>query len=223
MAGVFITGTDTDIGKTWISAGLMVALKKQGRSVAGMKPIASGCNQSSDGLRNADANLLMKQASQKFLYDDVNLFAFVPAIAPHVAALDAGVVISCEKTIKSYRLLESKSDIVVVEGVGGWKVPLNNQETVADLARTLAVPVILVVGIRLGCINHALLSYEAIINDGLNVAGWVANCVDDHCLRIDENIDAIRQRVDAPLLGVVPWMERLDVDVVADCLDVGKL
>ena len=223
MAGFFITGTDTDIGKTWVSAGLMVAFKRQGWSVAGMKPIASGCRQSSGGLRNDDAILLIKQASQSFLYDDINPFAFVPAIAPHVAAFDDGVVISFEKIIKSYRLLESQADYVVVEGVGGWKVPLNEQDTVADLARNLALPVILVVGIRLGCINHALLSYEAIVNDGLSVAGWVANCVDTHCLRVTENIGAIRQRINAPLLGVVPWMEQLDVERVSDCLDVAIL
>ncbi len=223
MAGFFITGTDTDIGKTWLSAGLMVALRKRGWSVAGMKPVASGCRESSEGLRNEDASLLMKQASQNFPYENVNPFAFVPAIAPHLAASDVDDVICCEKIMENYRLLESQTDYVVVEGVGGWKVPLNDQETVADLAHVLALPVILVVGVRLGCINHALLSYEAIINDGLNVAGWVANCVDKDCLRPHENIEAISQRIKAPLLGVIPWMEQLDVGGIADCLDVAVL
>ncbi|MCF6234979.1 MAG: dethiobiotin synthase [Gammaproteobacteria bacterium] len=223
MTGVFVTGTDTDIGKTWVSAGLMVALKKQGRCVAGMKPVASGCKPLPEGLRNEDAGLLMEQASQKFLYENVNPFAFVPAIAPHLAASDVGEVISCEKIMQHYRCLESQADYVVVEGVGGWKVPLNDQETVADLAHTLALPVILVVGIRLGCINHALLSYEAIIRDGLNVVGWVANSIEESSLRFNENIEAIRQRIKAPLLGVVPWMDQLNVECVADCLDVAIL
>ncbi len=223
MAGFFVTGTDTDIGKTWVSAGLMVALKKQGCCVAGMKPVASGCQPSPEGLHNEDACLLMAQASQKLPYSNVNPFAFVPAIAPHLAASDVGDVIFCKKIIQDYRCLESQADYVVVEGVGGWKVPLNDQETVADLAHMLSLPVILVVGIRLGCINHALLSYEAIIRDGLNIAGWVANRIEKNSLRADDNIEAIRQRINAPLLGVVPWMDRFDVEEVADCLDVSIL
>ncbi len=223
MAGLFVTGTDTDVGKTWVSCGLMVALQRLGIEVVGMKPVASGCEHKEQGLRNDDAMNLMKYAGKDFGYRDVNPFAFLPAIAPHIAASDVGVTICCKTIVQCYRKLDSGAGLVVVEGAGGWKVPLNERETIADLVCMLRLPVVLVVGVRLGCINHALLSYEAMVRDGVEVAGWVANCIDRDCLRLNENIETIRQRIDSPLLATLAWQEQFDAAAVADSFDMSLL
>ncbi len=173
--GIFVTGTDTGIGKTVVSLGLMQALQDQGLTVAGMKPVSAGCEQTAAGLRNDDAVLLQQQSSITLEYAAVNPYAFEPAIAPHLAARAAGVEIDLDVILTAYRALAARVDCVVVEGVGGWRVPLNERASVADLAAALGLDVCLVVGLRLGCLNHALLSAASIEAAGCHLAGWVAN------------------------------------------------
>ena len=218
--GFFITGTDTEVGKSWCSAGIMVKLKQQGHSVVGMKPIASGCNETLDGLRNEDALLLQQIASIDTDYALVNPYSFKPAIAPHIAAAQSGVTIKLGKIVERYIQLKAMADVVIVEGVGGWQVPLNDHESVADLAVALKLPVILVVGMRLGCINHALLSAESIRSAGCGLTGWIANCVDADMAETEQNIASIAQRIEEPLLGVVPYGETLSPEAIAAQLNL---
>lgn len=221
--GLFITGTDTGIGKTWASLGLMAALQRNGKTVVGMKPVASGCEKTAYGLRNEDALLLQEQASVKLDYELVNPFAFEPAIAPHIAAEQAGKNIDPENIIEGYRELEKQAEWVVVEGVGGWRVPLGAEITVADLALALKLPVILVVGLRLGCINHALLSAESIQQSGLQLAGWIANCIDPDMEQQEKNIHTLTQHITSPLLGIVPNLSKLATEQIADYLDLSPI
>lgn len=222
--GLFITGTDTEVGKSWISAGLMTACKMQGLQVAGMKPIASGASHSGEGtLHNTDALLLQKHASQPVDYALINPYPFEPAIAPHLAAEQQGTKIHMERIIDSYRILASQADVVIVEGAGGWLAPVNEKQSMADLAVELDLEVILVVGMRLGCINHALLSAESILGRGARLLGWVANSMDIYMNRLPQNILAIQQRLAAPLLGLVPYMEYLDTEQIAAQLDLQQI
>ena len=213
--GFFITGTDTEVGKSWCSVGLMAKLQQQGHSVVGMKPIASGCAQTTQGLRNDDALLIQRQGSKLIDYEIINPYSFSPAIAPHIAAAQAGEEINIEKIVAQFKALQTQADYVVVEGVGGWQVPLNNEESVADLAVALKLPVILVVGLRLGCINHALLSAESISQSGCTLAGWIANSLNTDMDEQQKNIDAIAQRIDAPLLATVAHLDALDASAIA--------
>ncbi len=215
--GYFITGTDTEVGKTWCTVGLIAALQQQGKTVAGMKPVASGCEHTPEGLRNDDALRLQAQASIALPYDSVNPYAFEPAAA-HLAAAQSGVTIRLDTIIERFRQIQGKADITIVEGVGGWQVPLNESESVADLARALELPVILVVGLRLGCINHALLTAESVHAAGCRLAGWIANSVDPQMSQQMENIQSIEQRIDAPLLGVVPYQTHLLGSAIAEHL-----
>lgn len=213
--GLFVTGTDTGVGKTWVSAGLMGTLQRQGLRVLGMKPVASGCEHTADGLRNEDALLLQKQGSLAMDYSVINPYAFAPPVAPHLAAAQAGAHIDLEHIMHNYRLLAAEADVVVVEGAGGWLVPLNERESMADLAVALDLDVILVVGLRLGCINHALLTAESIRARGGKLTGWVANTLDLHMSKLPQNVLSIQQRINAPLLGLIPYMDTLSVDAVA--------
>lgn len=221
--GWFITGTDTGIGKSWVSAGLMQALRERGLNVAGMKPVASGCDRTPDGLRNEDALMLQAQCSAAQHYERINPYAFEPPIAPHIAAAEAGVAIDFERIAERFEQLAAGADRVVVEGVGGWLVPLNDGRNVADLAGRLGLPVVLVVGVRLGCINHALLTFEAIRSRGVPLAGWVANRVEPVTDRLDENIGTLRGLIDAPFLGIVPHLAEPDMPRVAEALDLDRL
>lgn len=202
---VFITGTDTEVGKTCISAAIIDIYREQGLRVAGMKPIASGCETTHQGLRNDDALTLMSHANVDLAYDVVNPYAFEPAIAPHIAAMQVGIDIKPDSIKQRFNDIQSQVDVVVVEGAGGWLVPINNSQTIADLAVELALPVILVVGIRLGCINHALLTAEAIKHSGLQLMGWVANHVEENA-QSSEIISSLQQRLASPCLGVVPYL-----------------
>ncbi len=203
-AGYFITGTDTGIGKTVVTLGLMRWLQDRGQHVAAMKPVASGCERTPQGLRNDDALQLQQQASMPLDYAEVNPYAFEPPIAPHIAARQAGVRIDLDTIHRGVRHLAGRSDVVCVEGVGGWLVPLNTRETVADLAASLGLGVVLVVGMRLGCLNHALLTAQAIEAGGASLTGWVANCLPPLPEYLDENINSLKSMISAPLLGVVP-------------------
>lgn len=218
--GWFVTGTDTGIGKTRVAAGLLTALRQRGMTTGAMKPVASGCTAGPDGLRNDDALLLMAHATVSLAYDEVNPYALAEPIAPHLAAGDAGTEIDIPRLRVAYRRLAARTDCVVVEGVGGWRVPLGATTEVADLACALELPVILVVGIRLGCLNHALLSAAAI---GTRLGGWVANRVDPECARAEDNIESLRARINAPLIGAVPFSNTLDAAEVAAHLDLDTL
>lgn len=209
----YVTGTDTDVGKTIVSAALLKAFAGQGLSTLAMKPVASGCHRKNGELRNSDALLLKHNASLEIDYQSMNPFAFEPAIAPHIAAAEMGVILKVDELLqRASRVLARKADCTIIEGAGGWFVPLSDQETLADFAKGLACPVILVVGIRLGCINHALLSAEAIEASGLKLAGWVANC----CVknepvqeqRSEDNIASIKAGIKAPLLATVPYLNQ---------------
>jgi dethiobiotin synthetase len=216
----FIAGTDTDIGKTVVAGTLLRALQLKGKTAIGMKPVASGSRQTSEGLRNEDALWLIDHSSKIMPYTTVNPYAFEQPAAPHIVAKFADTVIDLEVIYQHYLALSAACDHVVVEGVGGWQVPLNSKYSTADLARRLDLKVILVVGIRLGCINHALLSYQAIIDCGLDCAGWVANLIDPEMDYQQENIDAIRERVNVPLLGALPFSEKLSSDQLASKMDI---
>lgn len=220
----FITGTDTEIGKTTIAAGLLVAANRRGLSTAAVKPIAAGCERSAEGLRNADALLLQGAMSLSLDYDEVNPVALELAIAPHLAAERAGTRVNAMQLAGICRgVLMRRADLTLIEGAGGWRVPLSAREFLSQLPRELGLPVILVVGMRLGCINHALLTAEAIARDGLQLAGWVANSCNREMENLAENIATIRGYLRAPCLGEVPYCERPTPEAVADYLDCGPL
>lgn len=220
----FVTGTDTEIGKTTIASGLLHAARLAGLSTAAAKPVASGCERSPEGLRNSDALALLGECSVPLAYEQVNPFAFEPAIAPHLAARERGVKLTVEALKGPVRsVLGLGADFTLVEGAGGWRVPLAGEENLSDLAIALELPVILVVGVRLGCINHAVLSAEAIQRDGLVLAGWVANIVDPATSRLEENLATLAERLPAPCLGRVPHLARATPAAVAAHLDLGIL
>ncbi len=216
----FVTGTDTGVGKTLVSCALLQAFAAQGKRVAGFKPVAAGCD---DDDHNEDAKLLLESSSIQVAYSQINPYCFSHAIAPHLAAHQAGVYIDFKRIIASYRELAGQADEVIVEGAGGFCVPLNEKQDSADLAGEINLPVILVVGVRLGCLNHALLTLRAIADYKLKCAGWVANVLNSEMSALQENIDALRERIAAPLLGVIPHMEEPDAKTAATYLDLDLL
>ncbi len=203
--GIFITGTDTGVGKTLISIGLMQVLQDAGHTVVGMKPVASGCEQTPEGLRNDDACMLLDQSSPPPDYDQLNPYAFEPAIAPHIAAEKAGRRIELDVIVEHYQALSAQADYVVVEGAGGWLVPLGGGVYIADVAKALDLPVILVVAIKLGCLNQALLTVESINKHDGRLVGWVANMVSQGPVCVDENIATLEEEIHAPLFGTIPF------------------
>lgn len=219
MTGFFVTGTDTGCGKTEVALGLMRALQTAGLAVVGMKPVASGCAMTPAGLRNADAERLQRQGSRSVPYELVNPCAFAPPIAPHIAAELAGVEIVPAVIRSAYLELQAQADVVVVEGVGGWAVPLGRGFAVGDLPGLLGVSVILAVGLKLGCLNHALLTSAAIRQAGVGFAGWVANRIDPQMAAAEENVAALRERIDAPCLGTLPWLQAPCAEQCAAHLD----
>ncbi len=202
--GYFVTGTDTEVGKTWVTAGLIQAINERGVKAVGMKPIASGCYLKNGELVSEDADVLAAASPIDVPVDQLNPYRFEPPIAPHLAAKEAGIAIDFSVIEQRLGQLSTQAELVFVEGVGGWMVPLGDQQTVVDLAQRLALPVILVVGVRLGCINHALLTVAAIERSGQSLVGWVANCVDSSTSRQQDNIDTLTAMIDAPCLGIVP-------------------
>lgn len=219
----FITGTDTNVGKTLIAAGLLIAAKNKGLTTAALKPVAAGCEKTEEGLRNADALLLQSVITQPLVYDQINPYALEAAIAPHIAAQQEKRSLSVDRLSGFCRGVLGSADFTLLEGAGGWRVPINPRETLADLAKNLQLPVIMVVGIRLGCINHALLTFEAIVRDGVPIAGWVANCVDAEMPVLQENIDSLRARLPVPCLGVVPFLVDQSPNLVATYFDETEL
>lgn len=221
--GVFITATDTGAGKTWCTLGLLSALRSGGKKAAGMKPVASGCEDTPAGLRNADALSLQAASTAACPYETINPYAFRPPIAPHLAAQDAGVEIDLERIAAAYAELSAASDTILVEGVGGWRVPLGGGRFLVDLVRRLEIPVILVVGLRLGCINHAILSAATIAGDKVQLAGWVANQVDPTYTETRRTIETLSTIIPAPLLASLPFLPALDADRLAGHFDVALL
>ena len=201
---IFITGTDTGVGKTRIARAVLNRLLDQGYSAAGFKPLASGAERTAEGLRNDDALVLQAASSPGLEYGEVNPWCFEPAIAPHLAAREAGVEIGLAALDAAHRRLALRHERVVVEGAGGWLVPLNAQHSFADWVGSQGWPVILVVAMRLGCINHALLSARAIEADGCRLLGWIGNCIDPAMAARDENLATLRELLPAPCLGVLP-------------------
>lgn len=199
----FVTGTNTNVGKTWVSVALLEAAREAGLSCYGLKPIAAGSEHTDEGLRNEDAEALRNAASIKLDYDRVNPVAFREPVAPHILAHRYGTNLSgeCLAGDVASVLRDQVADLVLVEGAGGWYVPLNERETLADLARRLELPVILVVGMELGCLNHALLTAEAIRREGLDLAGWIANFLHGGMNAGEENFQTLQAMLGAPCLG----------------------
>src|SRR3569833_773563 len=204
--GVFVTGTDTGVGKTVVAAGLVRGLVAQGLRVAVMKPIASGSERTPEGLRNEDALALMAALNVAFSYEAVNSFCLEPPISPHIAADEAGIRVDLGKIQQDFEALVACSDWVVVEGAGGWLAPIGPATSIGELALTLHLPVVLVVGLRLGCINHALLTKLAIESHGAKFAGWIANTVDPAMARRSENLETLIRLIGEPPLALVPTL-----------------
>ncbi|MDP1980155.1 dethiobiotin synthase [Undibacterium sp.] len=222
----FVTGTDTEIGKTLVSAAMLHALQAQGLRSVGMKPIAAGAEMRDGILHNEDVDMLVAASSVKAELTLVCPYLMQTPAAPHIVAELENLNIELPHIVNSYQQLYELADAVVVEGVGGFCVPLNAQVTTADMAQALDLPVMLVVGMRLGCINHALLTVEAIATRGLKLAGWVANTVDANMLYPQENIAALRERIAAPMLGHIPRLNVPDHEkakVAASYLDLSQL
>ncbi len=220
----FIAGTDTDVGKTAIAAGLLVAANQRGLRTLAIKPVAAGAVQSEQGLRNDDALALQSAMSVELSYEQVNPVVFEPAIAPHIAAQQAGRRMTVSQLSGFCRgTLMIPHDLALIEGAGGWRVPLSGRETLAGLARELKTPVILVVGMKLGCLNHALLTAEAIQRDGLPLAGWVGNMVDPAMSCPEENVESLHALLPAPCLGIVPRLPSPEAEQVARYLDLTAL
>jgi dethiobiotin synthetase len=212
----FVIGTDTNVGKTYVASALVKHFADAGFKTVGMKPVASGCELNEENeLINEDVTILINASNVSAPLDLINPYRFAPAIAPHIAAEQAGVVIDLEKIKQAYEQLLSLADVVIVEGAGGFYVPLNKTETLADLAEQLNIPMIQVVGMRLGCINHALLTVEAIQARGLKLAGWVANEIEPNFAMFDENLASLQQRIATPCISVVRWQGSLNVTEIA--------
>jgi len=223
MSTFFIAGTDTGVGKTHATCTLLHALRARGLQACGMKPVASGCVEAAEGLRNDDALALQAASSAPMPYEWINPVALREAQAPHLAAAHEGVEIHLAPLYEAFQRLRDMHDVVVVEGVGGWLVPLSRGLMASDMPRQWQLPVILVVGLRLGCLNHALLTARAIASDGCRLVGWIGNRIDPDMAAVDENLATLRQLLPAPCLGVLPHgaspqqvAEQLDLDAILE-------
>ena len=211
----YVTGTDTGVGKSVASAALLHALRARGRRAIGMKPVASGCEWIDGGWRNEDARLLQAASDPRPDYDDVNPFALRAPVAPELALRDDGVELALTPILAAHARLAAQGDAMVVEGVGGWAAPLSAELDQLDLVRALRLPVVLVVGLRLGCINHARLSVRAIQDDGVELLGWIGNVIDPAMARIDDNFGILRQRLPIPCWGRLPYAARPDPEALS--------
>lgn len=220
----FVTGTDTGVGKTTVTCALLAAAKTRGLTTLALKPVASGCEETEDGLRNDDALALQAVMTASLSYQEINPVALRAPLSPHLAAAAAGRRLTLMQIAGYCRgTLMQKADFKLVEGAGGWRVPVSDRELLSGLPRLLGTPVILVVGIRLGCINHAILTAEAILKDGVRLAGWVANIVDPDMAALDENLQTLKELLPAPCLGVLPWAPGAEAAVMAAQLDLAPL
>lgn len=221
--GFFITGTDTGVGKTLVATALLRALAARGIAAAGMKPVAAGALRTADGLRNDDALALAAASGVALPYEVVNPYCFEPAIAPHLAAREAGTEIDPGAILMAYLQLVARAPVAVVEGAGGWLVPLNGSVTFAALPALLSLDVILVVGLRLGCLNHALLTAESIERYACRPVAWIGNVVEPGFARLDENVATLRQWLPMPCLGVIPHLAADDRASAARHIDLAPL
>ena len=210
MAHYFITGTDTGVGKTFVTCAFLQTLKQLGVDAIGMKPVAAGGEMSPDGLLNDDVEALRSASGLALTSDDLCCYLLPEPVAPHIAALHEDIEIDLDVIRQRFDQLAELADVVLVEGVGGFLVPLGDSITTADLAVDLDLPVIMVVGMRLGCLNHALLTQEAITARRLTLVGWVANQIDPNMAEFEANVDALEERIRAPLLGVIEWQKNGD-------------
>lgn len=219
----FITGTDTEIGKTFTTSALLRAFAKQGNSTLGMKPIASGAEEIDGVLHNEDVDSLVAASSVKAPQEIVVPYLMRTPAAPHIVAALENVTMDVQHIASCYQQAQQLADVVLVEGVGGFCVPLDDETSTVDLAQRLALPVILVIGMRLGCINHALLTAQAINASGLRLAGWVANTVDTDMKFFEENVQTLKQRLDAPCLAVMPRLAVNEIEQASQYLDLNLL
>lgn len=220
----FVTGTDTDAGKTLAACGLLAAARGRGLTTAAAKPLAAGTEVTAAGDCNGDAFALAQECSPTLPLAAINPVCFDAPIAPHIAAAHAGVRLTAARlAAHCRRVIDTGADFTVIEGAGGWLVPVNDEETLADVAALLAVPVILVVGMRLGCLNHALLSARAIADTGLILAGWIANCLDADMPVYRDNLRTLEERLPAPLLGEIPRLGQPGAAAAASHLDLDML
>jgi dethiobiotin synthetase len=202
--GIFITGTDTGVGKTVVACALVRALRSRGARVAVMKPVASGAVRTAGGLRNADALALIEAAAATADYPDVNPYCFEPAVSPHIAAKEAGIEVDTSVIRRKFDTLAAEADWVVVEGAGGWFAPISEHQTMADLAWALSVPAVMVVGLKLGCLNHAQLTRLGVEAQGVSLAGWIASEVDPTMMRVADNLAALERLLGERPLAVLP-------------------
>lgn len=221
--GFFVTGTDTGVGKTLVACALLHALSARGLRTAGMKPVAAGARRRAAEWRNEDIDRLAAASSVAAPRTLVNVYCFEPAVAPHIAAREAGVHIELAPIKRAYDALARQADVVVIEGVGGFRVPLNDREDTADLAALLKLPVVLVVGMRLGCLNHALLTAAAIGARGLRLAAWIANHIDPEMAHADDNLAALEQRLPAPCIGRIAFRHAPQARRIARLLETDRL
>lgn len=212
MKHFYVTGTDTGIGKTIASTALLHALRSDGLRAVGMKPVASGCVRTDTGWHNEDALALLEASDPRPDYTDLNPYALPSPLAPEIAAREAGVEIELGKIVSAFERLRALADAVVVEGVGGWSAPLSATLDQVDVARVLRLPVVMVVGMRLGCLNHARLTARAIADDGCELVGWIANHVDPDMARQDENFEMLCIRLQAPCWGRLPFRPTPDAE-----------
>lgn len=220
MNAFFVTGTDTEVGKTFVSGTLLQQIALHGKSCVGFKPIASGCDITPEGLRNSDALTLQAASDPEISYDTVNPFAFEEPIAPHIAAKRVGTALTIDAISDAYsNVLMQARDVVIVEGAGGWRLPLGQNQFMPEFVIRHQLPVVIVVGMKLGCLNHAKLTEEAIMQDGLQVAGWIANHIQPNMPFLKENIETLHDIMSSPCLGEVPWSEGGKAD--ASALNVG--
>jgi dethiobiotin synthetase len=224
MISVYVTGTDTDVGKTWASVALLHALRTNGATAIGMKPVASGCERGSEGWRNADALALQAASHPAPAYDLVNPYALPEPAAPELAASHFGVEVELGPICSAYAELVATSPTLVVEGVGGWAAPLSARLDQSALVHALDLPVVLVVGVRIGCISHARLTTRAIAADGCRLVGWIANLIDPDVIHLDATLGILDRWIDAPCLGVLPHdASRADISGAAARLNLDAL
>lgn len=218
--GIFVTGTDTGVGKTVVAAGLVRLLAGQGRRVIGLKPIASGAGRTPAGLRNADALMLAGEGTFPLPYEMTNPWCFEPAIAPHLAAAEAGLELSVGDLVRWYERATADAELAVVEGAGGWRVPLHPEGFLSDLPERLGLGVVLVVGLRLGCLNHARLAFEAIERSGrCRLLGWIGNAIDPGFERLDGNLATLSRLLGGPPLAILPTLAEPTPAAIAALLD----
>ena len=226
---LFITGTDTDVGKTEVATALLHLAKQKGLSTAAVKPVAAGCNlitddQGQSEWKNTDAIRLQELCSIPLSYREVNPVALQKAVAPHLAAYDEKKIITVERLVGFTRnVLQKKADLTIIEGAGGWRVPISHREMLSQYVQEMKFPVLLVVGIRLGCINHSLLTMEAIARDNVPLVGWIANCIDKDMTMATENIQTLERFLPAPCLGVIPFQPHLSLDAFAEKINFDLL